>query len=75
MIEFDHVSMAYQLSEELALKNVSFKVERGEFVFIIGSSGSGKSTIIKLLTCEERPLKGEIIVNGFSLNTIKISNS
>lgn len=71
MIEFDHVSMAYQLSEELALKNVSFKVERGEFVFIIGSSGSGKSTIIKLLTCEERPLKGEIIVNGFSLNTIK----
>lgn len=71
MIEFDHVSMAYQLSEDLALKNVSFKVERGEFVFIIGSSGSGKSTIIKLLTCEERPLKGEIIVNGFSLNTIK----
>lgn len=71
MIEFDYVSMAYQLSEELALKNVSFKVERGEFVFIIGSSGSGKSTIIKLLTCEERPLKGEIIVNGFSLNTIK----
>lgn len=71
MIEFDHVSMAYQLSEDLALKNVSFKIERGEFVFIIGSSGSGKSTIIKLLTCEERPLKGEIIVNGFSLNTIK----
>lgn len=71
MIEFDHVSMAYQLSENLALKNVSFKIERGEFVFIIGSSGSGKSTIIKLLTCEERPLKGEIIVNGFSLNTIK----
>ena len=58
MIEFDHVSMSYQAGAPLALKDVNFTIEDGEFVFIIGKSGSGKSTIVKLLTCEEQPKIG-----------------
>ncbi|HHX36760.1 MAG TPA: cell division ATP-binding protein FtsE [Clostridiaceae bacterium] len=71
MIEFDQVSMTYQKGAPLALRNVSFTIEDGEFVFIIGHSGSGKSTIVKLLTCEERPLSGTVTVGDYCLNTLK----
>lgn len=71
MIDFVNVSMAYSPGAPLALKNVSFHIDRGEFVFLIGESGSGKSTIVKLLTCEERPTDGEVVLSGYSLNSIK----
>lgn len=71
MIEFDHVSMSYQAGAPLALKDVTFTIEDGEFVFIIGRSGSGKSTIVKLLTCEEQPLEGSVYVGDYCLNRLK----
>ena len=71
MIEFDNVSMTYQKGAPLALRDVSFTIDDGEFVFIIGHSGSGKSTIVKLLTCEERPLSGTVAVDEYCLNTLK----
>ena len=47
------------------------KVEKGEFVFIVGSSGAGKSTFLKLIMCEEKPNSGEIIVNGRKISTVR----
>lgn len=66
MIDFDNVSMIYKTGTE-ALQGLSFHIDPGEFVFITGKSGSGKSTIIKLLMKEEKPTAGDIFVNGFDL--------
>lgn len=63
MIEFKGVNKIYPNGTR-ALNDVSFKVEPGEFVFVIGESGAGKSTIVKMLTCEERPSSGEVILDG-----------
>ena len=54
-----------------ALGGVSFRIDDGEFVFLVGSSGSGKSTIIKLITAEVGCTEGSIMVNGFNLNDVR----
>lgn len=56
-----------------ALDGVDLHIDDGEFVFLVGSSGSGKSTIIKLLTAEFRATEGSVLVNDFDLTTIKKS--
>ncbi len=70
MIEFKNVSKTYEDTGVRALDNVSFFIDKGEFVFLVGPSGAGKSTLTKLLIKEEAPNNGEIIVNGFDLNTL-----
>ena len=63
MIEFRDVSKVYTNGTR-ALQNLNLHVDKGEFVFIVGSSGAGKSTFLKLITCEEKPSSGQIILNG-----------
>ena len=70
MIEFKNVSKTYATGTE-AVNNANFKIEKGEFVFLVGSSGSGKSTLIKLILKEEEPTKGNIIINGKDTTFLK----
>lgn len=56
-----------------ALSGINLKIDDGEFVFLVGSSASGKSTIVKILTSEVKMTSGRGIVNGFNLNRIKPS--
>jgi cell division transport system ATP-binding protein len=72
MIVFEDVRKVYE-PDVTALDRVSFVIEKGEFVFVVGASGSGKSTIIRLLLKEIEPTNGKIIVGGRDLNRLKRS--
>ena len=68
MVEMRNVRKIYDSSNTVALDRVDFSVDEGEFVFLVGISGSGKSTIIKLITGEIRPTSGKVIVNGYDMS-------
>lgn len=70
MISVKEASMVYDNGCR-ALNKVTFRIEEGEFVFLVGASGSGKSTIIKMLTAEVRPVEGRVLVNNFNIGKIK----
>ena len=72
MIEFKNVSKKYGTGT-LAVDNANFTIEKGEFAFLIGNSGCGKSTIIKMMLKEEEPSAGNIFINGRDITKIKPS--
>ena len=69
MIEFRNVTKVYSTGI-VAVDNTSLEIEKGEFVFIVGSSGCGKSTLMKMLMKEVEPTEGQIFVNGIDITKI-----
>ncbi|OGG43656.1 MAG: cell division ATP-binding protein FtsE [Candidatus Niyogibacteria bacterium RIFCSPLOWO2_01_FULL_45_48] len=72
MITFQNITKTYN-KHSTALENVSFKINPKEFVSIVGRSGSGKSTIVKLITAEEKPTNGRIIFDSYEVNKLRFS--
>src|SRR3989338_5570658 len=69
MIELKNVSTAYD-DNLTVLKGVSLKIGQKEFVSLVGPSGTGKSTLLRLLTREITPLEGEVVLDGVDLATL-----
>ena len=72
MINFDNVSKQYKNSNTPALDGINLSIEQGDFVFLVGQSGSGKSSLLRLLLKEEKPTSGTVTVDG--INVAKLPN-
>ena len=72
MIELQDVTVSYR-DNTLALTHISLCVQKGEFVFVVGPTGAGKSTFLKLLYREEKPTSGRVVVAGEDLNAIALN--
>ena len=73
MIEFRNVVKVYD-EESKALNGLNFIISTGQFIFVVGASGSGKSTMLKILTKEEKPTSGKVIVDGIDISKMKNRN-
>jgi len=73
-IEFKNVSYKYDNNDNYVLKNVSFKINKGDTIAIVGENGSGKTTIVKLITGLYDNFEGDILINGVSIRKINLES-
>jgi len=73
MIEFKNVSK-YYTKDYPSIKNLNLRIKEGEFVSVVGKSGTGKTTLIKLLIADEKPSSGEILVGDWNISKIKTND-
>ena len=71
MIQFFHVSKSFD--RQPAVKDISFRIKKGEFVYLTGPSGAGKTTILRLLLCAEAPDDGQILLSGRNVARLRQS--
>lgn len=76
MIEFKNVTKIYYSKNQIirAINNVSFRIEKGEFVCLTGKCGAGKTTLIKLLIAQEYPTEGEVFFEGQNVHSLNLKN-
>ncbi len=74
VIACNHLTLAYDRGEKEIIKHASFRIKKGEFVFITGPSGSGKSTLLKSFYGQIIPKKGDLHVGGFDMTRIRKKN-
>ena len=70
MIRFENVTKTYDGQRRAALDNINVDIDKGEFVFLVGASGSGKSTFLRLILREQRPSTGKVFVAGRELGKL-----
>ena len=70
MITFDNVTKTYPGQRRAALDTVSVQIDKGEFVFLVGASGSGKSTFLRLVLRETRPTSGHVLIDGKEIDKL-----
>ena len=71
MIEFQHVTKTYPRTHTHALRNVDFKIQKGEFLYIVGHSGAGKSTLLSLILRRITPTEGSVHILGQDLAKLR----
>ncbi len=76
MISFDNITKVFTTKSHrvIALENVSFNIEKGSFVSVVGKSGAGKTTLVKILIGEYKPTRGSVFFNGADVTHLKSSD-